>query len=273
MQQITKHFFTLLRVSLALGMLYYLALSGSIDWSSFTGLAKDWRYTVLAILLFFLATVVQAWRLQMLINAQDLNLSFLASIRLTFIGLFFNTYLPGATGGDLVKIYYASKGNPGCRTEVITILLLDRFIGLFSLLTLPLILAPLFPQLIASQTALQVLLATSLAIALCIGVVAILGARTDLANSRIMHWIERKATIGSRISRMLHTLHSYRNHKSALLKALASSYFLQLLMVMVSLAIAQATNPDGASLKMIVLIPLGFLANSLPITPGGLGVG
>ena len=254
-------------------MLYYLAWSGSIDWSSFAGLAKGWHYTVLAIVLFFIATVIQAWRLQILINSQPLNLPFLASIRLTFIGLFFNTYLPGATGGDLVKIYYASKGNPGCRTEVITILLLDRFIGLFSLLTLPLMLAPLFPQLVASQAVLQVLLATSLAIALGIGITAIIGARTDLANSRIMHWIENRVALGSRISRMLHTLHSYRNHKAALYKALASSYFLQLLMVIVSLCIAQATNPAGADLKMIVLIPLGYLANSLPVTPGGLGVG
>jgi len=254
-------------------MLYYLAWSGSIDWSSFAGLASAWQYTLLAIVLFFIATVIQAWRLQMLINAQHLNLPFPASIRLTFIGLFFNTYLPGATGGDLVKIYYASKGNPGSRTEVITILLLDRFIGLFSLLTLPLMLAPLFPQLVASRTVLQVLLATSLAIALGIGITAIIGARIDLANNRIMHWIEHKVAFGSLFSRMLHTLHSYRHHKSALFKALVSSYILQMLMITVSLAIAQATNPAGASLKMIVLIPLGFLANSLPVTPGGLGVG
>jgi uncharacterized membrane protein YbhN (UPF0104 family) len=39
------------------------------------------------------------------------------------------------------------------------------------------------------------------------------------------------------------------------------------------MAIAQATNPAGADSKMLVLIPMGYIANALPITPGGLGVG
>lgn len=273
MQKTTKHIFTLARLALAFAMLYYLVRSGSIDWSSFKGLAVAWQLTLVAIVLFFVATVFQAWRLQILINALHLQLSFLASVRLTFIGLFFNTYLPGATGGDLVKIYYASKGNPGGRTEVITILLLDRFIGLFSLLTMPLILAPFFMPLITAQPVLQGLLAISLGMALVIVATAIIGARTDLANSRIMHWIEHKVALGSKLSRMFHTLHAYRNARSVIFTALLFSYFLQFLMVLVSLAISEATNPEGADLRMIVLIPLGYLANSLPVTPGGLGVG
>jgi uncharacterized membrane protein YbhN (UPF0104 family) len=38
------------------------------------------------------------------------------------------------------------------------------------------------------------------------------------------------------------------------------------------LAIA-AVNPAGAAWPMAVLIPLGHLANTVPLTPGGLGVG
>ncbi len=40
-----------------------------------------------------------------------------------------------------------------------------------------------------------------------------------------------------------------------------------------TLLIAQVTNPAGASRLMALLIPLGFAANGLPLTPGGLGVG
>jgi uncharacterized protein (TIRG00374 family) len=270
----TKWIFTLLRIGLAAGLLFYLARSGFINWSSLTGLASAWHYTVLATLLFFIASIFQSWRLQILINAHQLNLPFFAAIRLTFIGLFFNTYMPGATGGDFVKIYYASKGNPGRRTEVITILLLDRFIGLFSLLTLPLLLAPLFPELIASYKVLQGLLVISLLITLVILVIAILGARYDLAKSRILNWIENKVAFGDRFKRMLHTLHYYRHNKSVLFQALLFSYFLQLLMTGVSLAIAEATNPAGADVNMVMLIPLGYLVNNaLPLTPGGIGVG
>jgi uncharacterized membrane protein YbhN (UPF0104 family) len=39
------------------------------------------------------------------------------------------------------------------------------------------------------------------------------------------------------------------------------------------LLLIQAINPGGATWSMSILIPLGFLANILPVTPGGLGIG
>lgn len=273
MQPLTKTLFYLARLIIAIAVLWYLVSMGSIESSSFLGLAKGWRYTLMAIGLFVIATALQALRLQILINAHQLRLSLFAAVKLTFIGLFFSTYLPGAAGGDLVKIYYASKGNPGARTEVITILLLDRFIGLFSLLTLPLILAPFFTNLITAQPALQTLLVASLAVACVIILASFIGARVELTDSRFLQWIENTSRLGRQLARILHTLHYYRNSTFVMLQALVSSYVVQFLMVGAAMAIAQATNPGGADPSMLVLIPMGYLANSLPITPGGLGVG
>jgi len=273
MTRLKRHLFSLLRLAIAVAMLGYLASTGSIDWSALGGLANTWQLPVLAITLFFFATMIQAFRLQLLINSHQLGLSYLAAFKLTFIGLFFSTYLPGATGGDLIKIYYASKGNPGSRAEVITILLLDRFIGLLSLLSLPLLLAPFFLDLIASHTSLQALLGLSLVISLGIMIVTFIGARYDLHNSRLLGWLNRQGKLGSLMIRMLHTVHHYRHNMTLLLRALLLSYALQALMIGVSLAIAEAIIPTGIDLKMLLLIPIGYLANSLPLTPGGLGVG
>lgn len=254
-------------------MLWYLAQAGSINWASFSGLAKAWQYTFIAIILFFIATVFQALRLRLLINTHQLNLSISAAIKLTFIGLFFSTYLPGATGGDLVKIYYASKGNPGKRAEVITILFLDRFIGLFTLLTLPLLVAPFFVELIESEKVLQFLLGIASTISCIIIFLVIIGAKFELAESKILQWIEHNFSFGNLLIRILHTVHSYRDNLGVIFKALFFSFTLQIIMIGIALAIAQATNPLGADPKMLLLIPIGYLANSLPITPGGLGVG
>lgn len=269
----SKIAFTLIRLVIAVAMVLYLAQMGTIDWTSFSGLIKVWPYTLAAIVLFFIATTLQALRLQILINAHQMSLSYIASIKLTLIGLFFSTYLPGATGGDLVKIYYASKDNPGSKAEVVTILFLDRFIGLFSLLTLPLLLVPFYIELIQSQKILQGLIGISFAISCCIVLVAFVGAKFELANSKLIYWLNNKVRFGHLLSRVLHTIHYYRNSLGTLLKALLISYLLQLLMVSVALAIAQATNVLGADPKMLLLIPMGYMANSLPITPGGLGIG
>jgi glycosyltransferase 2 family protein len=265
--------FTVLRFALAIALLAYLGYSGSIDWSSLLGLVREWHYTLVAVLLFIAANVLISWRLQLLINAQRLKLPFFAAVRLIFIGLFFNTYLPGATGGDIVKIYYASKGNPGKRAEVVTILILDRFVGLFCLLTLPLLLAPFFMEMVASRPALQGLLWVALVVACGMIVAVVIGTHPAFRNSRLLHWIYTRMPLGMLLQRALDTLHNYRHNKSVILQAMLLSYLLQLLMIGVSLAIAQATGPQGADPRMIMLIPLGFLANSLPVTPGGIGVG
>jgi uncharacterized membrane protein YbhN (UPF0104 family) len=45
------------------------------------------------------------------------------------------------------------------------------------------------------------------------------------------------------------------------------------ILVGVLLLLVQVTSPNGVNGAMAVLIPLGLLANTLPVTPGGLGVG
>tara|TARA_R110002050_G_scaffold162141_1_gene291994 strand:- start:166 stop:1116 length:951 start_codon:yes stop_codon:yes gene_type:complete len=265
--------FTLIRLVIAIAMVLYLMQMGVIDWTSLSGLIIAWPYTLLAVILFFVATILQALRLQILINAHQMSLSYMAAVKLTLIGLFFSTYLPGATGGDLIKIYYASKENPGSKAEVITILFLDRFMGLFSLLTLPVFLAPFFIDLIRSQEILQALLILSLSISSSIVLITFIAAKFELADSKLIYWLNNKVRYGHLLSRALHTIHYYKRSLGPLLKALAISYFLQLLMVGVSFSIAEATNIFGADLKMLFLIPMGYMANSFPLTPGGLGIG
>lgn len=273
MKALAKNFTLSLRYVLALAMLYYLAKSEFINFSSLARLTDAWALSLFAVFLFIVGTCVQALRLQILINTRGMALSLFASIKLTFIGIFFNTYLPGGNGGDIVKIYYASKGNPGNRTEVITILLLDRFVGMFALLSLPLLIAPFFIELIASKKTLQWLLAASFGISTSIIIATIVGIKMELEGHPLIIWIEEKGSIGTLIARVLHTVHGYRNHLKQVIVALLVSYCFQLIMLLVSLVIAGIIIPNGISAEMFMLIPMAFPANTIPITPGGLGIG
>src|SRR5688572_21830633 len=111
MKTLRQRFFMLLRIALGLGLLIYLGASGIIDWRALAGLGRDWPLSLAALGLVALACIVLIpWRLCLLMRPHGLHLSLAASVRLTLIGLFFNTCLPGATGGDVVKIYYAMEG-------------------------------------------------------------------------------------------------------------------------------------------------------------------
>lgn len=95
----------------------------------------DWNWGFWAILALAPTTFIMAWRLQILLATQDIHLSYRDCMLLTFAGNFFNFAMPGTTGGDIYKAYHIAKQTHR-RTEGITIVLLDRAVGLISFLLL-----------------------------------------------------------------------------------------------------------------------------------------
>jgi glycosyltransferase 2 family protein len=99
-----------------------VVLTRSLDWSS---LALGFAACTFAVL----ATFVR-WYL--LVRAQELPFTMRDAIRLGLVGYFFNTFLPGAVGGDLVKAAYLAR-EQSRRAVAISTLILDRVIGLAGL--------------------------------------------------------------------------------------------------------------------------------------------
>ena len=95
----------------------------------------DWTWGLWAIVTLGPTTFIMAWRLQLLLGTQEIKITLRDSLLLTFAGNFYNFAMPGTTGGDVYKAYYISKLTHR-RTEGITIVLLDRAVGLISFLIL-----------------------------------------------------------------------------------------------------------------------------------------
>jgi glycosyltransferase 2 family protein len=264
---------SVLRIAVGIGLLFYLEASGAINWSVFLNLVVAWP-TALEGLGLLLATIVLAsWRLCLLLRPHNLHLSLWASIKLSLIGTFFNTCLPGAAGGDIIRIYYATEGNAGRRTEVATIMLLDRLVGMFGLLLWPLIVAPLFPQLMASIPMLTVLLWSTAAIAAAMFLGVLLCTIPRIRQSRLLAWLFHHVPLGHHAERVFDTIYTYRHSRGLWGVAVLLSLLIHGCLIWTLLHLVNVTSPTRATWSMVVLIPLGFLANTLPLTPGGLGVG
>jgi uncharacterized membrane protein YbhN (UPF0104 family) len=264
--------FGVARIAIGLGLLYYLVVSGALDWRSLGGLVDEWPLTFAAGGLLVGALFLIAWRLCLLLHAPGFDISLSSSLRLTLIGLFFNVSLPGAAGGDVVKIYYAAAGNEGRRTEVATILLLDRLAGLIALAVWPLLIAPFFFQIIMENRVIAALLGVGLAVAIGLGGAVAVSFSSHFGPGSIAAKTLRRLPGGSLLERILLTVHSYRAHRSALAKAIGVSLLAHTLTMGGMLVLAESMA-GGMAWEMALLMPLGFVANAIPLTPGGLGVG
>lgn len=273
MKAALKHLFAVVRIGIGVGLLWYLGASGAIEWRALLGLLHSWPVMLLALALLFVDLVVTAARLCVLMAARGMELSLPSSTRLALIGVFFNSCLPGSTSGDLMKIYYATEGNRGRRTEVTTIILLDRASGMFALMIWPLLVAPFFPELLERVPALKSLLAGAAIVAAVLLVAFLLAWSRMLRQSALLEWLFRRLPLGGYARRVYETVYAYRHHPGPVLASVGISLVAHTMSVAVTMLAITAVSPAGAAWPMAVLIPLGHLANTVPLTPGGLGVG
>lgn len=79
----------------------------------------------------------------LLVRAQDLPFTLRNAFRLGLVGYYFNTFLPGAVGGDLVKAAFIAREQKR-RTVAISTVLMDRAIGLLGLIAIAAIVGSAF---------------------------------------------------------------------------------------------------------------------------------
>src|SRR5215471_7713717 len=66
-------------------------------------------------------------------RAQGMFMSWRRATMLFFVGLFFNLFMPGYTGGDFARLYYLMREFPQKKKEAILTVVMDRLIGVAAL--------------------------------------------------------------------------------------------------------------------------------------------
>jgi uncharacterized membrane protein YbhN (UPF0104 family) len=102
-------------------------------------------WLALAAALFTLSKLISSVRLNTFFRAVDIQLTERYNLRLYWLGMFYNLFLPGGIGGDGYKVYLLGKEFPGRRGLIFRALLLDRLSGMVALLVLLLALLAVVP--------------------------------------------------------------------------------------------------------------------------------
>ncbi len=166
--------------------------------------------------------VVFILRWHILLPPAGVRHSLLHTLGLGFIALFYNNFMPATFGGDLAKAYMAAKAHDTCGPDVVASVVVDRGIGLVSVIVLG------FVSLAALgvgelELALWILLAGALGAALVVLVLARRsGGRADgeSGSEKRRGWASR---LLRKLSQTATALLHYRLHKWRLALALLVS--------------------------------------------------
>ncbi len=123
----------LLKIAISIACLWYV--SGKIDFTKAwqTIRSASWSWLFLALLAFIFSKTISSIRLNIYFRNIGIRLSFRQNLRLYWLGMFYNLFLPGSITGDAYKIVLLKKKFKALYKKTSSAVLLDRFSGLLGL--------------------------------------------------------------------------------------------------------------------------------------------
>ncbi|HUU09221.1 MAG TPA: lysylphosphatidylglycerol synthase transmembrane domain-containing protein [Phycisphaerae bacterium] len=230
-------------------------------------LADHGGWVVAALAVMMLQSPVGAVRWRLLLGVQGIHITFLESLRLTYIGWFFNNWLPGGTGGDFVKAYYIAARTHQ-KAEAVTVVFLDRLVGLVAMCLLGAA-AVAFSWADERVRVAQILIGVFLAAVLAAAVVFYSQRlRNAIGAGRLLARLPLAATM-ARVERALFV---YRYHQAKVALALVYSWATQGVALLAMWWLAMSLGSHAAWSHYFVTMPVVWIGWSLIPVPGGFGV-
>ena len=129
-----KIFTTVIKITLTLLALYFVFSNVNFLKVNTIILTSNIYYLLLSFLFFNISLILGSFRLNLYFRHIGVQISEHNALKLYYIGLFYNLFLPGGIGGDGYKIYLLKKTHDSKVSTLILATLLDRLSGLIPLL-------------------------------------------------------------------------------------------------------------------------------------------
>ncbi|MEO5355225.1 MAG: flippase-like domain-containing protein [Magnetococcus sp. XQGC-1] len=264
-----------LKGGVAVGLVWLLLQQGALDFHLLLAGSINGSIIMVGLLLNLAMISLGAVRWQILLGSQGITLPFAWVHRMIYLTVCFNLLVPGSIGGDALRMGYLIREEGDDRKgAVILTILADRLTGLYSLFliaflaslaNLPLLLAQLPTRILLLSLTLAALGGPLLALLLLWGVTRI-PDRPEPTTSR--------QGLAALLAQSLAAARSFRQAKGRLLAAVLVSLLAQTVEIAALLWVAQELGLlTAAADHFFVAAPVAWVANLLPISPGGLGVG
>jgi uncharacterized protein (TIRG00374 family) len=244
-------------------------------------IAFEWL--ALAALLMVFAATLQIYRWYLLVRALDLPFSVRNAYRLSLVGIFYNTFIPGSVGGDLVKAYFIAHAHPERKTRAVASVIADRAMGLFGLILFVAVMGSiawaLGDERIVANPDLQwiVKLMTGIASASILGFL-LLGFLPQRRVHRFAGRLQWVPKVGHALAEMWYAVWEYRQRLKVVGIGVLLSAFSHFGLVFAFHCASRVFPPANPATELatlpehMVIAPIGFIAQAVPITPGGVGV-
>jgi uncharacterized protein (TIRG00374 family) len=200
------------------------------------------------------------------------------ALRLTFLGLFFNNVLPGATGGDVVKGLAVAHENKGRGAEALVTVLVDRVFGMIALAMVALFVILVAPFLVRDEGVDRFLdLRASLlwGLGACAAGVLLYASKTFRRRVGLSALVDR-LPLAEKLRSLDRAALVYLKKPRPVAVAFLFSFVNHALVTLGVFVLGGALGVPRGDVSLtdyFVLVPVANLISAVPLAPGGWGVG
>lgn len=227
----------------------------------------DKRYLLAAVLIVPLSYILTSIRWHLLLESLGIRLSFFRSLVLNLVGAFYNAFMPGTTGGDVIKAYYAAK-QTDLRTRAVLSVVIDRVIGLMALILVG-----------GSMAAYQWHIPDCRRVAVASGLIVagVLVGLVVFYSRRLRRWtgldfVLKRLPMQRQVQKAVAAMEIYRDRPRPLLNALLLSFPVHITAILSATFAGWAFGLPLPVFYYWVVVPVVALAGAIPISPQGAGV-
>ena len=228
----------------------------------------DKKFLLAAILIMPLSYVLTSIRWHLLLESLGIRLSFFRSLVLNLVGAFYNAFMPGTTGGDLIKAYYAAKQTAEFRTRAVLSVLIDRVIGLMALILVG-----------GTMAAYQWHIPDCRRVAIVSGAITscVMLGLVVFYSRRLRRWtgldfILKRLPMQRQVQKAVTAMEIYRDRPMPLAVALLLSFPVHVTAIVSATFAGRAFDLPIPTFYYWVIVPVVALAGAIPISPQGAGV-
>ncbi|HXJ55550.1 MAG TPA: lysylphosphatidylglycerol synthase transmembrane domain-containing protein [Verrucomicrobiae bacterium] len=240
-------------------------------WQTITLAQPGWLIVSLVLMAGTLFLGVVRWRL--VLEVQGLHLPFRRATEISLVAHFFNSFLLGSTGGDLMKAYYAARETHHKKTEAVVTVFVDRLVGLWAMLLFAGMMMLLNLRTLTSSrvaTLASLLILGMLSVCSFLGVLAFRGGVSRRWGGA-RAWL-RRLPKGASLERSLDSCRLFGRQRLFLTRTLLISMALNVVCVLQWQVVGFGLGVSIPPLTMLAIVPMVICIAALPITPSGLGV-
>ncbi|MBU0491402.1 MAG: flippase-like domain-containing protein [Chloroflexi bacterium] len=266
-----RYLFDILKVVISLGLILFLLTQVNLaQVGGIIARANLWLLA-LALLLYIGAMAANGLKWYVLLRAQGIQAALADVLVYTFVGFFFNNFLPANVGGDVARFATLARDTEQ-RAESALSVIMDRLVGLFTYITVAAVMGGVM-VFVVGRTDLANLAAMAglLFLLAALGFAVLLSRRLRRLVERLfgLPVLDRLAPLYRRLSS---AVQMYRDRPAVLVLAFGISFGGLVLTNLVNLLVALALGIDLPLVYIFFFNPLLAFAPLIVPSLGGLGV-